>query len=281
MTMATIANGTGLGTELGRLLRGGAATRDFGTRTVSGQSPDAKSGNEAATIVDLSDRAKAILERAKRDQEIADRLDRMFAASGERGKSRESAATKPSTFEDIVGSVSGDVKEDDAGADILEKYGELPQAGQWAANARADNVGLLQAGSNGFDVRRMESFVRTMNAGSEVFLGQENMSEDEQFVQSIQLRLAGEIVSLEDAGMADKAQALRAAIANGAVRVQKSSDVPELNLNYTVTHFADAGGGGSSSSWVWNPTGEAKAALDDRHAIAIGGGDRGAFFLSW
>ncbi|MDQ2083947.1 hypothetical protein RA307_27490 [Xanthobacteraceae bacterium Astr-EGSB] len=279
--MATIANGTGLGTELAKLLRGGAATRAFGTPAQPEQSADATTGDKAATIVHLSDRAKAIVERAKRDQQIADRLDRMFAASGKRGGSRESGETKSLTLEDMVGTSSRDPKEEDAGTGVLAKYGDLPQAGRWAANARADNVGLLQAGTNGFDIRRMESLVRTMNAGREVFLGQENMSEDEQFVQSIQLRLAGEIVSLDDAGMGDKAQALRAAIGNGAVRVQKSSDVPELNLNYSTTHFADAGGGGSRSSWIWNPTGEAKAALDDRHAIAIGGGDRGAFYLSW
>jgi hypothetical protein len=279
--MSTIANTAGLSAELAKLLRGRVAASEIGTKTQPEQSSDAKRDDKAATIISLSDRAKAIMERAKRDQQIADRLDRMFAASGERGTSRDSAVTKPTTFEDIVGSPTGGAKEDDAGTDILAKHGDLPQAGQWAANARADNVGLLQAGTNGFNVRRMEGFVRTMNAGREVFLGQENMSEDEQFVQSIQLRLAGEIVSLEDAGMADKAQALRTAIANGAVTVQKSADVPELNLNYSVTHFADAGGGGSSSSWIWNPTGDAKAALDDRHAIAIGGGDRGAFYLSW
>lgn len=216
----------------------------------------------SASTVTLSERAKAILAKANADQQVADRLDQIVSAAKGSRQDQATALNK-------------------AGADIMARYGDLPGARQWAANASADNLGLLETGLNGFDLQRMEGFARTMQAGSEVRLGQETMSEDEQFVQSIQLRLADQIVSLEKSGQNDQAQALRSAIGSGTVQVQKTDDVPDLNLRYSVSHFGDAGGGGTSTSWNWNPTGDAKAALDAGRAIAVGGVDRGAFFISW
>jgi len=216
----------------------------------------------AASTVTLSDRAKAILAKANAEQKVADRLDQIISGAKERGQGNAALLNK-------------------AGADIMARYGDLPGARQWAANASADTLGLLKTGLNGFDLQRIEGFAKTMQAGSEVRLGQETMSEDEQFVQSIQLRLADQIVSLEKSGQGEQAQALRSAIRSGTVQVQKADEVPDLNLNYSVSHFADAGGGGTSSSWNWSPTGDAKAALDAGRAIAIGGVDRGAFFISW
>lgn len=215
-----------------------------------------------AVAVTLSERAKVILAKANADQKVADRLDQIVSATRGRGQGQATSLNK-------------------AGADIMAKYGDLPGAGQWAANASADTIGLLKAGLNGFDLPRIEGFARTMQAGGEVRLGQETMSEDEQFVQSIQLRLANQIVSLEKSGQDEQAQALRGAIRSGTVQVRKADDVPDLNLNYSVSHFADAGGGGTTSSWNWNPTGDAKAALDGGRAITVGGVDRGAFFISW
>jgi hypothetical protein len=281
--MATVTSATGLNADLATLLRGGKASRgaEAAASMSAAKSPDPQAGDAPATIIALSDRAKAIMARAKEEQTVADRLDRMLARTGD-GEDADTSSDTSLTLDDVVGtSAAAGSSAGDLGSDILETYGDLPQAAQWAANARADNVGLLEAGTNGFDVRLMEGLVRTMKAGGEVRLGGETMSEDQQFVQSVQLRLADEIVSLDDAGLTDMAQALRAAIGSGAIKVQRSTDVPELNLNYTVTHFADAGGGGTSGSWVWNPTGDAKAALDNRRATAIGGVDRGAFFLSW
>lgn len=220
------------------------------------------SSQNPATIVTLSDRAKAIMARAEQDQKIADKLGEVVAAANGKAKGQSSQFSK-------------------AGADILSKYGDLPGAKQWAANASADNLSILTAGMNGFDLNRMENDVRTLQAGGLVRLGQEGMNEDEQFVQSIQMQLATKVVDLEKAGQSDQAQALRNAINGGTVKVQKSDDVPDLNLKYSTTHFADGSSGGTSSSWDWNPTGAAKTALDSGHAMAVGGSDRGAFFMSW
>jgi hypothetical protein len=258
---------SGYGADLLALLRDRRSTDailNAGSAYNPGQGSVAQSASSEnpATIVTLSDRAKAIMTKAQQDQKVADRLGEIVSA----GKGK--ATAKPTQI-------------NKAGADILAKYGDLPSAKQWASNASADNVGLLEAGTNGFDLQRIEGYVRTMQAGGEVFLGPDTLTEDERFVQSIQLRLAGEVVDLEKAGLSDKAQALRNAINSGTVRVQRADEVPDLNLNYTITHYADGGGGGTSSTWEWNPVGDAKTALDSRQAIAIGGVDRGAFFLSW
>lgn len=258
----------------------GAAKTAGASATAQNDSTSAR-GDDPATIVDLSDRAKAILDRAKVEETVADRLKQMLTGpADDTGSGKDNKIT----FEDLIGARSGrgtDPAGEARANEIMAKYGDLPQAEQWAANARADNLGMLEDGLNGFDLNRMEDLARTMRSGQEVRLGQETMTEDEQFVQSIQLRLGSEIVDLDAAGMTDKAQALRDAIRTGSINVQKTDDVPELNLRYTVTHFADAGGGGTRGDWDWRPKGEAKAALDERRAIAIGGVDRGAFFISW
>jgi hypothetical protein len=259
--MTSIGSSTSVHVGSGTLLHGGTATREVlqGATSATKASEWEGRGGSPATIVDLSDRAKAVIDRAKQEQKVADQL------RGQLDRATRSGATT----------------EYDPGAEILQKYGDLPGAERWAAEARADNVGLLEAGAKTFDIGRMESIARSMKAGFEVQVFDSNMSEDEMFVVDTQLNLAMAITDLEDAGLTDRAQALRTAVASGSISFQKSSDVPELNLDYSVTHFADVGGGGTRTNWTWNPTGEARAALDNGRAYAFGAADRGAFLVSW
>lgn len=170
---------------------------------------------------------------------------------------------------------------DDIGADILRQYKGLPSAETWAAQARADNIGLIRSGLENPD--KWVDTARRLDAGNVVRIRDDGSvpSDDEAFQQAVNLDLGRKIMDLEDGGRMDQAADLRAAIQNGTLRIQKSSEVPDLNLRYTTTHFADARGGGTRSDWHWNPTGAAKAALDDGRAMTVGGVDRGAFYLSW
>lgn len=169
---------------------------------------------------------------------------------------------------------------DDAGAEILRKYGNLPQAATWAAQARADNVGLLQSGFG--DIGKWVDFARQMNAGQEVFLTPGRVpGDDESFQQAVNLTIANQVISFEHSGRTAEATALRSAFDGGTINVRKSSDVADLNLHYQTVHFADAGGGGTTGSWDLKPAGAVKAALDSGNAIVLGGGDRGAFYLTW
>lgn len=169
---------------------------------------------------------------------------------------------------------------DDPGAAILRKYGNLPLAETWAAQARADNIGLLQSGFG--DIDKWVGFARQMQAGQEVFLSPGRVpSDDESFQQAVNLQIAGQVISLEDSGRTADAQALRSAFDGGTINIRKSTEVADLNLRYETVHFADAGGGGTTGSWDMRPTGAVKAALDGGNAIVFGAGDRGAFYLTW
>ncbi|KAA2244272.1 hypothetical protein [Salinarimonas soli] len=158
--------------------------------------------------------------------------------------------------------------------------GDLPSSARWAAHANADNLGLLKAslGNSG----KWIAFARELRSGQTVQLTPGRIpSDDESFQNSVRLDIARRIVDFEASGQTEKAKALRSAMDNGTIRFQKSSEVPDLNLRYEITHFADAGGGGTKSSWNWNPVGAVKAALDSGDAFAFGAVDRGAFYVSW
>jgi hypothetical protein len=262
--MSAIGSATSIGVDLVSLLRGssgGAEATSAGAAVTTKSPSKSASSSSPATIVDLSDRAKAVMERARTDQTAADRLDRALSAlkAGDTEK-------RPLSKE---------------GEAILAKYGDLPGAEKWAAAASADNLGLLEEGLGTLDLRKIEEQQRRLLAGEQLNVGSADMSEDELFVDSAVRGLVNRMIDLENAGRTEEAAALRTAITDGTIKIQKASDVPELNLNYSVEHFADGSQGGTRSSWQWNPTGEAKEAWDAGRAFAFGGGDRGAFWLTW
>jgi hypothetical protein len=157
---------------------------------------------------------------------------------------------------------------------------ELPQSAKWAAQAKADNIGLMKAGLG--DADKWIGIARQLNAGQQVQITPGRVpSDDESYQIAVNLALANQFISLENSGNSDAAQALKSAFNDGTLNIQKAETVPDLNMDYKVWHFADAGGGGSSSSMSLNPTGAIKAAIDNGRAMTGGGGDRGAFYYSW
>jgi hypothetical protein len=93
--------------------------------------------------------------------------------------------------------------------------------------------------------------------------------------------IARKISDLQDKGMTDQAQALSDALQNGTLKFQKASDVPDLNMQSWMIHFADAGGGGEMGSTSVKPIGAPKAAIDSGKALALNMGDRGDFYVTW
>lgn len=170
---------------------------------------------------------------------------------------------------------------DDAGADPLERNEGLPSTETRPARARTDTIGLIRSGLE--DPDKWIGIARRLGAGEIVPITEDGRTptDDESFQDAVNLDLGRKIAELEDDGRMDQARSLRAAIADGTLEIRTSSDVPDLNLRYTVAHSADAGGGGTRSDWHWNPVGDGKSALDGGRAMVFGGGDRGAFYVGW
>ncbi|MBN8938061.1 MAG: hypothetical protein J0H01_01160 [Rhizobiales bacterium] len=206
-------------------------------------------------------------------------MDYVIASDPRSDRAAQAEAVKAQANRAVPPAAAGKAAAD-PGAEIMRKYGNLPLAETWAAQARADNIGLLQSGFG--DIDKWVGFAREMKAGQEVYLTPGRVpSDDESFQQAVNLQIAGQVISLEDSGRTADAQALRAAFNGGTINLRKSTEVADLNLNYQTVHFADAGGGGTTGSWDMRPTGAVKAALDSGNALVFGGGDRGAFYLTW
>lgn len=245
-----------------------------------------------ATTVELSDRAKALLERSKIEQAVADRLAQHLALMRDGNKNKKSDSDRG--FFEILsghriiardGASLDDNKNNhsDEGLGILDRRGRQSLAEIWGAQAKTDTIGTLKSSlaDQYKDTNKWEAIQRRQEAGEVFAISDHPLSDNEAIVQGVYLGFMSRIIHLEDSGEQDKAQKLRDAIKNGTLDIRKSSDVPGLNLTYTVSHFPDAGGGGSSSSWVWRPTDAVKAALYSGEAFAFGAGDRGAFYVTW
>ena len=152
-----------------------------------------KEGSTPATIVDLSDRAKAMLERNKADQLVADHLQEQLTAN------RANSAPK-----------------NKSAASLLE-------------TAPAT---LLRDGLKSADFKNIEAQQRRMLSGEQLQLGQENMSTEDAFIDGAMRATVNMMLTLESTGRTAEAADLRAALANGTVNVQRASEVADLNLVY-------------------------------------------------
>jgi hypothetical protein len=77
-------------------------------------------------------------------------------------------------------------------------------------------------------------------------------------------------------------QALRNAVANGTVKIQKASDVP--GLNFSSQHTFTKNAFGTIDTWgttSQNPTGAIKDAIDQGKALAMWTADRGDIYITW
>ena len=241
---------------------------------------------QPATIVDLSDHAKAVLARAKTEQVAADRLDAQVRASSSDALGSNLSTTgnwsERSTFDQIhdLGrelTTSGGTPDasDSAGKDVL---GGTPI---WRQMAAADNIAILQAGAQLYNrPQEMEDIAKNGGQFASPTEGHV-VSDDVLFVFTMHSVIARNISELREKGMTDQAQALSDALQNGTLKFQKASDVPDLNMKSWMIHFADAGGGGGMGSSSVKPTGAPKAAIDSGKALAVNMGDRGDFYVTW
>jgi hypothetical protein len=241
---------------------------------------------QPATIVDLSDHAKAVLARAKTEQVAADRLDAQVRASSSDALGSNLSTTgnwsERSTFDQIhdLGrelTTSGGAPDasDSAGKDVL---GGTPI---WRQMAAADNIAILQAGAQLYNrPQEMEDIAKNGGQFASPTEGHV-VSDDVLFVFTMHSVIAQNISELREKGMTDQAQALSDALQNGTLKFQKASDVPDLNMKSWMIHFADAGGGGEMGSSSVKPTGAPKAAIDSGKALAVNMGDRGDFYVTW
>ena len=241
---------------------------------------------QPATIVDLSDHAKAVLARAKTEQVAADRLDAQVRASSSDALGSNLSTTgnwsERSTFDQIhdLGrelTTSGGAPDasDSAGKDVL---GGTPI---WRQMAAADNIAILQAGAQLYNrPQAMEDIAKNGGQFASPTEGHV-VSDDVLFVFTMHSVIAQNISDLREKGMTDQAQALSDALQNGTLKFQKASDVRDLNMKSWMIHFADAGGGGEMGSSSVKPTGAPKAAIDSGKALAVNMGDRGDFYVTW
>ena len=241
---------------------------------------------QPATIVDLSDHAKAVLARAKTEQVAADRLDAQVRASSSDALGSNLSTTgnwsERSTFDQIhdlgrelTTSGSAPNASDSAGKDVL---GGTPI---WRQMAAADNIAILQAGAQLYNrPQEMEDIAKNGGQFASPTEGHV-VSDDVLFVFTMHSVIAQNISDLREKGMTDQAQALSDALQNGTLKFQKASDVPDLNMKSWMIHFADAGGGGEMGSSSVKPTGAPKAAIDSGKALAVNMGDRGDFYVTW
>jgi hypothetical protein len=259
------------------------STGSYGSGTAF-TSASATSG--PATIVDLSERAKAVLDRTKIDQAVVERLDRAIkAAKGEsRGTSaQDNDAASASVFDQIhdlgreLTSANGSnaANSDSASAQYLSG------TPVWQQQANADNIAILQAGAKLYN--KAQSMQNLAANGGQFASPTEGhvVSDDLIFVYAAHSQIASTITDLQNRGLADKAKGLSKALENGTLNFEKASDVDGLNLTSTIVHFADAGGGGERGSTSLKPTGKVKEALDQGDAIALSMGDRGNFYVTW
>lgn len=241
---------------------------------------------QPATIVDLSDHAKAVLVRAATEQVAADRLEAQVRASRSDtvGSNRSTTGNSPekSTFDQIhdlgrelTTSASAQNASDSAAKDVL---GGTPI---WRQMAAADNIAILQAGAQLYNrPQEMEDIAKNGGQFASPTEGHV-VSDDVSFVFTVHSQIARSISELRERGMTDQAQALGDALQNGTLKFQKASEVPDLNMRSWMIHFADAGGGGEMGSSSVNPTGAPKAAIDSGKALALNMGDRGDFYITW
>lgn len=190
------------------MLGAGAKSEETSANSVATKGGD-KSGSTPATIVDLSDRAKAMLERNKADQLVADFLREQKAAG-----SKTSGAPK-----------------NKSATSLLE-------------TAPAT---LMRDGFKSADFKTIEAQQRRMLNGEQLQLGQENMSAEEAFTDGAMRATVNMMLTLESSGKTAEAADLRAALANGTVNVQRASEVADLNLVYK--HEKIPYGESSSMNW--------------------------------
>lgn len=224
--------------------------------SAAAKEPEAEKGETSpATRVELSDGAKAMLERARIGQAVADRLAETLAASAGRG----GAAQKP--------------------------------RGGVAANGVSQFLRSVTGGNGGQGNAPPSKAAQVTPRSSAAWenyapYGDPTIS-DQEFLGSIKDTLLAQAEYYDQSGQPPEVgQALRDAIRNGTVTVQRASQVEGLNFHSTQSFTPSVHGGGYDSigGTTQNPTGATKQAIDQGRAIAMwhqDRGDIGDIYVSW
>jgi len=238
-----------------------------------------------ATIVDLSDHAKALLAQAAVDQVAADRLQQQVEATRRDGANAQ--LNKPNSSKSIFDQMHDLGSElaisDSPGAQPAQSASDNFLSGTplWQQQGSADNIAILQAGAQLYNkAQAMQDIAKNGGQFASPTEGHV-VSDDVLFVYQAHLQIAQNISDLQTRGMISQAQALSDALQNGTLKFQKASDVPDLNMQSWMIHFPDAGAGGEMGSSSVNPTGAVKTAFDGGQALALSMGDRGDFYVTW
>lgn len=228
---------------------------------------------------------KLVLEQLNRAHEAANELHQEVV------RLRKVAQDEGASFDRILSRFS---KVDSASSELFSFDAEFPASlaelnDPFKAEMFDPLVHLQKTAASGFeglDLKNLEDIERRLNRGEQLRLDRPT-TEAERVVDGVASSLASNVVRLENDGQVDKAQNLRDAMANGTVEIRRVADVPDLNLTRTVRFFADAGGGGSSTSMTSHPAGEVKEDFENGRSIIIGmkhldgKGDHGAFYINW
>lgn len=211
-----------------------ATTAPEKSTSSSSRAPSASSTDPTDTV-DLSDRAKQFLARAKSEQLAADKLNTLLQSlQNQDGKDATSKA-KTDDGTSLFDKLSGRTQTQNSGDT------------QWVAGAPYGDASISDA----------------------------------DFTKELHLETYAD--SMDAAGLPPEAgQALRNAIANGTLKFQKASDVPDLNFHsqhiFTTNAFGTIDSWGTTSQ---NPTGATKDAIDQGKAIAMWSADRGDIYITW
>ena len=242
----------------------------------------ASSRSGPATIVDLSDNAKAMLARNASDQvaakKLAAQVDAFRSSNKGSAQSDKASSNNKSIFDqihDLGNGLKASKDQTSAGDSVLSG------TPLWQQQGNADNIAILEAGAKLYNnAQAMQDLAKNGGQFASSTEGQV-VSDDVMFVFATHSAIASHITALQDKGMTEQAQSLSDALQNGTLKFQKASDVPDLNMQSWAVHFADAGGGGTMGSTSVKPTGDTKAAIDGGKALALSMGNRGDFYVTW
>lgn len=245
-----------------------------------------------STIVNLSDHAKAVLAQAAVDQVVADQLKAQVQAAkgGTASANYSNAQSWSRSIFDQIHDIGRELTPSDSPPNASAPNAQTPASASddvlagipvWQQQGSADSIAILQAGAQLYN--KSQAMQDLAKNGGQFASSTEGhvVSDDVLFVFDMHSQIARKISDLQDKGMTDQAQALSDALQNGTLKFQKASDVPNLNMQSWMIHFADAGGGGEMGSTSVKPTGATKAAIDSGKALALNMGDRGDFYVTW
>lgn len=233
----------------------GSATGELSARGRTGSgskaSDETSSSSDTADKVELSDRAKALLARAEVEQAVIAQLKKVFQpsqSSDQDGASQTTTDDPAQIFQSI--------------ADRLNKAAGAAHQGQ--TDTASKNTGATA----------------WQNAAP---YGDPNISDAAFFSEMNDSLLAIADFYDQQGRPPDVGQALRDAVRNGTVTIQRASDVPDLNFKSSQTFTKSVHGGGYDSfgSTSQNPTGATKEAMDSGRALAMWNYNRGDIYISW